>query len=64
MGRLRGNWLGVVSAALYCAVLLGACKGPEPGSLKDEAMQAGLTAKDLPGSDDDYLRDMDHGLDV
>ena len=26
-------------------------------------MKAGLTAKDLPGSDDDYLRAMDRGLD-
>lgn len=64
MGRLRGNWLGVVAVALFCAMLLGACRDPEPGSVKDEAMQAGLTAKDLPGSDDDYLRDMDRGLDA
>jgi hypothetical protein len=36
---------------------------PKPGSVLDEAMKAGLTAKDLPGSDDDYLRAMDRGLD-
>ena len=36
---------------------------PKPGSVKDEAMKAGLTAKDLPGSDSDYLRAMDRGLD-
>lgn len=65
MGRLSGHWLGVVpAAALCCAVILGACGGPEPGSVKDEAMRTGLTAKDLPGSDDDYLRDMDRGLDA
>jgi hypothetical protein len=32
--------------------------------VKDEAMRAGLMAKDLPGSDDEYLRDMDGGLDA
>src|SRR5215468_5562549 len=64
MGRLRENWLGVVSATLFCAMILGGCKGPDPGSVKDEAMQAGRTAENPPGSDDDYLRDMDRGLDA
>ena len=35
---------------------------PKPGTVIDEAMQAGLTAADLPGSDNDYLHDMDYGL--
>ena len=29
------------------------------GVIKDEAMHVGRTAATLPGSDDDYLRDMD-----
>jgi hypothetical protein len=45
-------------------MIFSACgKGPKPGSVVDEAMRAGLTAKDLPGSSDDYLRAMDRGLD-
>jgi len=60
----RGGRLSVAVAALFCVIVLGACgKGPTPGTVVDEAMKAGLTAKDLPGSDDDYLRAMDHGLD-
>src|SRR5215467_3279052 len=34
---------------------------PKPGSVVDEAMRAGRTVRDLPGSDDDYLRAMDRG---
>jgi hypothetical protein len=64
MGRLRGPGLGVLAVAFCCAVTLGACNRLAPGSVKDEAMRAGLTAKDLPGSDDDYLREMDRGLDA
>src|SRR5262245_66189065 len=49
---------------LLCAITLANCEDrPRPGSVVDEAMKAGLTAKDLPGSDDDYLRAMDRGLD-
>jgi hypothetical protein len=64
MQTMRGRWLGVGAAALFCAMMLGACRGPQPGSVVDEAMKAGLTAKDLPGSEDDYLRAMDRGLDA
>src|SRR6266568_3845847 len=61
--RILEGGLGFLSAALLCTFILGACRGPQPGSVVDEAMTAGLTAKDLPGSDDDYLRAMDRGLD-
>ena len=61
--RILEGGLGFLPAALLCTVILGACRGPQPGSVVDEAMTAGLTAKDLPGSDDDYLRAMDRGLD-
>jgi hypothetical protein len=60
----RGSWLGVAAVALWCTIMLGACGGPKPGTVKDEAMRSGLTAKDLPGSDDGYLHDMDGGLDA
>jgi hypothetical protein len=46
MGRLSGHRLGVVpAAALCCAVILGACGGPEPGSVKDEAMRYMIAEK-------------------
>ena len=35
--------------------------GPVSGEVQDEAMAAGYTAADFPGSDSDYLRDMDKG---
>src|SRR5215470_8564737 len=51
-------------AILFCTIILASCgERPKPGSVVDEAMKAGLSAKDLPGSDDDYLRAMDRGLD-
>src|SRR5262252_7666805 len=54
----------VAIPVLLCAITLANCGDrPRPGSVVDEAMKAGLTAKDLPGSDDDYLRAMDRGLD-
>ncbi len=48
----------IVAAVVVVKVLTR----PKPGSVVDEAMKAGLTAKDLRGSDDDYLRAMDRGL--
>src|SRR5262245_6286285 len=54
----------VALSILLCAITLANCRDqPRPGSVVDEAMKAGLTAKDWPGSDDDYLRAMDRGLD-
>ncbi|WP_198017261.1 hypothetical protein [Methylocapsa acidiphila] len=35
--------------------------GTGSGNVKDEAMCAGRTADSLPGSDEDYYRDMDYG---
>ncbi len=54
---------GIAVFAVAGAVALGGChKEPEPGTVLDEAMLAGLSAEDFPGSDNDYLRDMDKGL--
>ena len=64
MHMRTGRWRGIGEAALFLAMILGGCGGPQPGSVVDEAMKAGLTAKDLPGSDDDYLHAMDRGLDA
>jgi hypothetical protein len=35
---------------------------PKPGTVLDEAMQAGRTPESLASSDNDYLRDMDYGI--
>lgn len=37
-------------------------KKPQPGTVLDEAMQAGRTPESLPSSDIDYLADMDYGI--
>ena len=57
-------WAIVVIVALI-AVPLGwsYLTKPRPGQVKDEAMLAGFVAKDLRGSESDYLKDMDHGWD-
>ena len=59
--RLLGLIVLIVAIGVV-ALLVRFLGGPRPGSVKDEAMRAGLVAKDLPGSDDDYLRAMDRGL--
>lgn len=43
-------------------VLAGCDKAPQPGTVNDEAKQAGRTAETFPGSDEDYFRDMDYGI--
>jgi len=65
---LRWLWKAIALIVLVVAivavvVLVKSLNRPKPGSVVDEAMKAGLTAKDLPGSDSDYLRAMDRGLD-
>lgn len=47
---------------LLALVLPGCSNGPKPGTVEDEAKQAGRTAESLPSSDEDYFRDMDHGI--
>jgi cytochrome c5 len=37
-------------------------KGPEPGTVQDEAMIAGRDAASFPAADEDYFRDMDYGV--
>jgi len=67
MARIRLlMWIGSAAALV---VLAGCSRGGSVdlpsggiGVIQDEAMFAGRTADSLPGSDDDYLRDMDGGL--
>jgi hypothetical protein len=46
--------------ATLASLLLGACcRGPQPGTVLDEAKQAGRTAASFPQSSVDYFHDMD-----
>lgn len=35
---------------------------PQPGSVQDEALQAGRDAESFPSADEDYMADMDYGI--
>ncbi len=58
----------MAGALLFAALTLQGCSKEFPsgpsGKIQDEAMFVGRTAATLEGSDDDYLRDMDGGLDA
>jgi hypothetical protein len=52
-------------AAAAIAIAAAGCggnDGPEPGTVQDEAMRAGLTAEHFVRPTDDYFRDMDDNL--
>jgi cytochrome c5 len=51
-------------AVLAIAFVCANCghKGPEPGSVKDEALAAGRMADSFPAADEDYFKDMDGGV--
>ncbi|MCF8476224.1 MAG: hypothetical protein K9G60_04290 [Pseudolabrys sp.] len=49
-------------AGVAAIVTLTACGNePEPGTVKDEALQYGRTAESFPAADEDYFTDMDGG---
>lgn len=49
---------------ILCLSVSGCAKEekPRPGTVKDEAMQAGRDPQSLAGADEDYFRDMDYGV--
>ncbi|MCX7279200.1 MAG: hypothetical protein NTZ15_18090 [Burkholderiales bacterium] len=56
--KTRTPWL--LALALTLALLLAACsKGPEPGTVLDEALLAGRDGKSFPHASEDYFHDMD-----
>ena len=59
---MTAYWLMRTAVLIAVVVALVACEH-KPGTVKDEAMEAGLSIKDMPGSDDAYLHAMDGGLD-
>ncbi len=57
--------VSILVLALIVVFLVGRrreAEKPKAGEVQDEAMVAGRTADSLPGSDDDYLHDMDYGV--
>lgn len=47
---------------LCCATLMACNRGPQPGTVQDEAMQAGRTAASFSQADEDWFHDMDNGI--
>jgi hypothetical protein len=54
------------SVVLLCCLLTrtGAGDSPHPGTVLDEARQAGRSAASLPAPVEDYFHDMDGGVDL
>ena len=57
----------LIAAALVVCAIAAACgggrrRGPQPGTVQDEALRAGRTAEDFVKATDDYFRDMDDNL--
>src|ERR1700739_2988963 len=49
-------------AGLACLLIAGCSREPQPGTVLDEARQAGRTAASFPQAADDYFHDMDGGV--
>ncbi len=62
MKKLLIIFFSVVFVAVVAVALIFIKLPPKPGTVFDEAMQAGRTVESLPSSDNDYLRDMDYGI--
>jgi hypothetical protein len=45
-----------------CWIVAGCSKQPQPGTVADEAMQAGRNAASFPHASEDYFKDMDGGV--
>jgi hypothetical protein len=54
--------LAVIAVIVFIVIGKKEAHKPKPGEVYDEAYLADRTAASLPGSADDYLRDMDYGL--
>src|SRR5262245_1242583 len=59
------RWRWVRALVLLCAITLPACDAdqPAPGTVLDEARQAGRDARSFPAADEDYFREMDQTRD-
>ena len=65
MIRSRRRTLIPIVAAILLCVMAGACgrrRGPQPGTVQDEALRTGRTAEDFVRPTDDYFHDMDDNV--
>jgi len=56
--------LALFVCPVFGLLLSACCRQPEPGTVLDEARQAGRTASSFPQAPEDYFHDMDGGLDL
>lgn len=54
--------VGVVTVVMFVGHLYEYFKKPKPGTVLDEAKEAGRTPESLPAADEDYYIDMDYGV--
>jgi hypothetical protein len=61
---MKSRQLFVASMVISVGLILAGCgkKAPQPGTVQDEAMQAGRNAASFPAADEDYFREMDGGM--
>jgi hypothetical protein len=62
MRRRRPAVVAPLFFSTICLLLAACCRQPEPGTVLDEARQAGRTAASFPQAPEDYFHDMDGGL--
>ncbi len=60
---IRRRWtLAALRTVFACLIVAGCSKPSEPGTVLDEARQAGRSAASFPHASEDYFHDMDGGL--
>ena len=64
MARVDRHIAGSVLLLCCLLTLTGAGNSPRPGTVLDEARQAGRSAESLPAPTEDYFHDMDGGVDL
>ncbi len=64
MARVDRHIAGSVLLLCCLLTLTGAGDSPRPGTVLDEARQAGRSAESLPAPTEDYFHDMDGGVDL
>lgn len=62
MNHRHGAGRAALLVGLACLLTASCSREPQPGTVLDEARQAGRTATSFPQSADDYFHDMDGGV--
>src|SRR4051794_36892899 len=59
---MRRGLYGLLTLGIALSLASCGSRQPKPGTVLDEAMQAGRTAASFPAADEDYFHDMDGAL--